>query len=136
LMPAQESNAPRGLSQESHCRRAIEPFPLAYAFAQDRPNQGEHSIYRSVEPSTLSVEEQVALQQQVVRIVAQELGIREDAISLSSRLTDDLGVGELTFVELVISVEDMFGIELSVEEWEQIRTVGEIVAAVSKHQVD
>jgi len=29
----------------------IEPFPLAYALAQDRPNQGEHSIYSSVAAS-------------------------------------------------------------------------------------
>ena len=50
-MPAQESDAPCRLFEEPHRRRAIEPFPVASAFAQDRPNQSERPIHSRVAAS-------------------------------------------------------------------------------------
>ena len=37
--------------EEPHCRRAIEPFPVASAFAHDRPNQSERSVHSPVAAS-------------------------------------------------------------------------------------
>ncbi len=51
LSLAQESNTPRRLLQEPDCRRPIEPFPVAHATAQNRPQERQVSIDRRVAAS-------------------------------------------------------------------------------------
>lgn len=62
----------------------------------------------------------------VVRIIAENLDIEESAISSDSVITDDLGADSLDVVDLVMSFEDEFGIEIPDDAVESIRTVGDI----------
>lgn len=62
----------------------------------------------------------------VVRIIAENLDLDESAISSDSVITDDLGADSLDVVDLVMSFEDEFGIEIPDDAVETIRTVGDI----------
>lgn len=51
------------------------------------------------------------------------LGVKEEDIKLESRFVDDLGADSLDLVELIMSFEDKFGVEISDEDAEKIVTV-------------
>ncbi len=60
-------------------------------------------------------------------ILSEYLEIEKDDITLESNLTDDLGADSIDLVDLAMSVEDEFSIELPEELIEEIETVGDIV---------
>ena len=51
LVVSEKADSPRGLLQEPHGRRAIQPLPVASALAQDRPNECERAVYGCVAAS-------------------------------------------------------------------------------------
>lgn len=60
-------------------------------------------------------------------IVARELKIDPEKITLDSAFVDDLGADSLDMVELVMALEDEFGISISDEEAQKIRTIRDAV---------
>lgn len=60
-------------------------------------------------------------------IIANELGVNEAKITLEARLAEDLGADSLDAVELIMAIEDEFGIEVSDEASKKIHTVKDIV---------
>lgn len=60
-------------------------------------------------------------------IIANELGVNESKITLEARLAEDLGADSLDAVELIMAIEDEFGIEVSDEESKKIHCVKDIV---------
>ncbi len=65
--------------------------------------------------------------EKVRKLIADELSIDEAKITLESRLSEDLGADSLDAVELIMALEDEFGVEVSDEIAQSIRTVGDIV---------
>lgn len=63
----------------------------------------------------------------VKEMVAGQLGKTEDEISLESSFIEDLGADSLDLVELIMSMEDEFGLEISDEDAESIITVQDAV---------
>ena len=59
----------------------------------------------------------------VKKIVAEQLGVKEDEVSSESSFVDDLGADSLDTVELVMALEEEFDTEIPDEEAEQITTV-------------
>ena len=53
--------------------------------------------------------------------------VREESITLDTNLIDDLGADSLDVVELIMSLEDEFGVTISDEDAAQLYTVGRIV---------
>ena len=60
-------------------------------------------------------------------ILAEQFDVDEDSITNETDLQDDLGADSLDVVDLLMSIEDEFEIEIPDEEIEHIRTVGELV---------
>ena len=60
-------------------------------------------------------------------ILAEQFDVEEDSIKPETDLQDDLGADSLDVVDLLMSIEDEFEIEIPDEEIENIRTVGDLV---------
>ena len=63
----------------------------------------------------------------VKKILVDQLDVDEGAITYESSISDDLGADSLDIVDLVMSLEEEFDIEVPDEEIEAMRTVGDIV---------
>ena len=71
--------------------------------------------------------------EQVKQILVQQLGIDEDQVTLEASFQNDLDADSLDLVELIMELEDQFGIKISDEEAQKIQTVGEAVDFVMAH---
>lgn len=60
-------------------------------------------------------------------LVVDQLGVEEDEVTMEATMQDDLGADSLDLVELVMSVEEEFGVKVADEDLENIKTVGDIV---------
>ena len=67
------------------------------------------------------------LEQRVREIIAEQLGIAEEEISLDATLTGDLGADTLDFVEVVMALEEEFEVEISEEVSERLETVADVI---------
>lgn len=63
------------------------------------------------------------IEQRVKKIVAEQLGVKEEEIKTESSFVDDLGADSLDTVELVMALEEEFETEIPDEEAEKITTV-------------
>ena len=63
------------------------------------------------------------IEDRVKKIVAEQLGVKEDEVSNESSFVDDLGADSLDTVELVMALEEEFDTEIPDEEAEKIATV-------------
>lgn len=63
-------------------------------------------------------------------IVVKQLGVRAEDVSLEKSFTNDLGADSLDIVELVMMMEQEFGLDIAEDEAEHIRTVGDAVAFI------
>lgn len=64
---------------------------------------------------------------EVKEILVEQLGINEDDVELTSSLVDDLGADSLDAIDIVMSIEDEYSIEVPDEAIEQMKTVEDIV---------
>lgn len=63
----------------------------------------------------------------VKEIVVEQLGVDEDAVTMSASFVDDLGADSLDIVELIMAFEEEFNVEIPDAEAEKISTVGDAV---------
>lgn len=69
----------------------------------------------------------------VKKIIIDQLGVNEDQVVLEASFVDDLGADSLDTVELVMSFEEEFGIEIPDEDAEKIRTIDNAVTYIEEH---
>ena len=67
------------------------------------------------------------IEEQVKKIVAEQLGVKEDSIKLESSFVDDLGADSLDTVELVMALEEEFETEIPDDQAAKITTVQQAV---------
>ena len=67
-------------------------------------------------------------------IIAEQLGVEEDEITLDTSFKEDLGVDSLDLFELVMALEEEFGVEIPTEDLETLTTVGAVAKYVEEHQ--
>ena len=68
----------------------------------------------------------------VKEIIVKELKVDAEKVTLDARLKDDLGADSLDAVEIVMDIEDAFGIEIDDSEAENVATVGDLVKAIEQ----
>ena len=64
-------------------------------------------------------------QDRIKEIIAEQLGVKKDEVTDSAKFVDDLGADSLDTVELVMALEEEFGIEIPDEDAEKMATVGD-----------
>jgi acyl carrier protein len=74
------------------------------------------------------------VEQKVKNIIADQLGVGEDEIKISSSFIEDLGADSLDIVELVMAMEEEFEVEIPDEEAENIKTVQDAVNYITTHK--
>jgi len=75
-----------------------------------------------------------SIEQEVIKIVSEQLGVEEDKITPKSFFVDDLGADSLDTVELVMAFEEKFNIEIPDEDAEKIKTVGDAIDYIKERE--
>ncbi len=65
--------------------------------------------------------------EKVRQIICDQLDLEEDVVTMEASILDDLGADSLDVVDLVMSLEEEFDIEIPDEQVENIKSVGDIV---------
>jgi acyl carrier protein len=69
--------------------------------------------------------------EKVKAVIVEQLNVEEEDVTEDASFIDDLGADSLDIVELVMALEDKFGISIPDEEAENIKTVGNAVEFIS-----
>jgi acyl carrier protein len=73
------------------------------------------------------------ISKKVIEIISNQLEIEADKIKAELSFTDDLKADSLAVVELVLALEETFGIEIPDEDTEKIRTVQDAITYIETH---
>ena len=70
----------------------------------------------------------------VKKIIVEQLGVDEEEVTPQASFVEDLNADSLDLVELIMSLEEEFGMEISDEDAEKIQKVSDAVAYIEEHQ--
>lgn len=70
------------------------------------------------------------IQEEVINVLSERLDIDKSKIQLKSNIVDDLGADSLDCVEVIMTLEEIFGIAITDQEAEDIKTVEDLVNKV------
>jgi len=74
-----------------------------------------------------------SVEEKVKHIIVEQLGVDEDEVKPEASFVDDLGADSLDVVELVMALEEEFGLEISDEDAEKLATVQQAVDYIQSH---
>ena len=68
------------------------------------------------------------------KIIVEQLGVDEEEVTAQASFVEDLNADSLDLVELIMSLEEEFGMEISDEDAEKIQKVSDAVEFIEEHQ--
>jgi len=71
-------------------------------------------------------------EEKIKDIIVEQLGVNADQVKREAKMIEDLGADSLDAVELVMAIEEEFGIEVPDEEAEKLTAVGDIIEYVER----
>ena len=74
-----------------------------------------------------------SVEKRVLEIIVEQLGVSEEEVTMEASFIDDLGADSLDLVELIMAMEEEFGLEISDEDAEKIQTVQDVVNYITEH---
>jgi acyl carrier protein len=74
------------------------------------------------------------IDQRVKDIVVEQLGVKPEQVTPAAKFIEDLGADSLDTVELVMALEEEFGIEVPDEQAEKLQSVGDVIKYVEESQ--
>lgn len=74
----------------------------------------------------------MSVEKEVIDIVIEQLGVNPEDVTLQKSFVEDLNADSLDLTELIMTFEEKFGFEISEEEAEKLRTVGDVVTYITK----
>jgi acyl carrier protein len=74
-----------------------------------------------------------SVEDKVKHIIVEQLGVDEDEVKSEASFVDDLGADSLDVVELVMALEEEFGLEISDEDAEKIGNVQQAIDYIESH---
>jgi acyl carrier protein len=78
--------------------------------------------------------DQGSIEERLKRIISEQLGVDESQVTRDASFEEDLNADSLDLVELIMSLEEEFDIEISEEDAEKIKTVGDAVDYIREHK--
>jgi len=70
--------------------------------------------------------------EKIKELLADQLGIDPETITAETTITEDLGGDSLDMVELMMSIEDEYGVAIEDEKLAQIKTIGDVVKIIEE----
>jgi acyl carrier protein len=86
-----------------------------------------------LENSTLIYMADKPIDQRVKDIVVEQLGVKPEQVTPQAKFIEDLGADSLDTVELVMALEEEFGIEVPDEQAEKLQSVGDVIKYVEEN---
>jgi acyl carrier protein len=77
-----------------------------------------------------------SVDERVKKIIVEQLGVKDDEVTNEASFVDDLGADSLDTVELVMALEEEFGVEIQDDEAEKITTVQQAIDYITAHMQD
>ena len=74
----------------------------------------------------------MSVEQEVIDIVVEQLGVDKDDVTLDKSFVEDLNADSLDLTEIIMTFEERFNCEISQEEAEKLKTVGDVVKYIEK----
>ncbi len=74
----------------------------------------------------------MSLEKDVIDIVVEQLGVDEQDVSPEKSFVEDLNADSLDLTELIMTFEERFGFEISEEEAEKLKTVGDVINYINE----
>jgi len=74
------------------------------------------------------------IDQRVKDIIVEQLGVKPDQVTPEAKFIEDLGAYSLDTVELVMALEEEFGIEVPDEQAEKLQSVGDVIKYIEEAQ--
>ena len=71
--------------------------------------------------------------EKVKKVIMEQLGVSDSAITLEASFIDDLGADSRDIVELIMALEEEFDIEIPDSDAEKVATVGDVVDYIKEH---
>ncbi|MDD5153404.1 MAG: acyl carrier protein [Desulfovibrionales bacterium] len=76
----------------------------------------------------------MSVQDQVIEIIANQLSVAKEEVTPKASFVDDLGADSLDLVELVMAMEEKFGVDIADEDAEKMKTVQDAVNYIQAQQ--
>lgn len=76
----------------------------------------------------------MTLEQEVIDIVVEQLGVDKDDVTADKSFVEDLNADSLDLTELIMTFEERFGCEISQEEAEKLKTVRDVINYLAKQK--